>query len=67
MYNKSLDTFHKKIVFLLRKISKESPSFQPATVVLPLKESLVNFQTLNLFCALLKHESHFQSTKFKLR
>ena len=34
MFNKSLVTFHKKIVFLLRKISKEALNFKPATVVL---------------------------------
>ena len=29
--------FHKKKMFLLRKISKEAPHFQPASVVLPRK------------------------------
>ena len=32
-----LVTFHKKFVFLLKKIPKEAPKFRPATVVLPLK------------------------------
>ena len=37
MYNKSLVTFHKNFVFLLRKISEKTPNFQPAIVVLALK------------------------------
>ena len=50
LQQKSLVTFHRNLVFLLRKISEEVPNFEHVTVVIPLKEIMDAHSTVLINC-----------------